>query len=65
MIVEEVGQYYLAGEPVGALFFKHLANKTVMDTAVASSHLHHNLMHLQDYMLTVNSDIGEFNKYVR
>eukprot|EP00957_Ditylum_brightwellii_P121713 9282289-Ditylum_brightwellii.AAC.1 len=28
MIVEEVGQYYLAGEPIGALYFKHLANKT-------------------------------------
>eukprot|EP00957_Ditylum_brightwellii_P031314 2373972-Ditylum_brightwellii.AAC.1 len=65
MIVEEIGQYHLAGERVGALYFKHLANKTVVDTAIASSHLCHNLMHLPEYMLTINSNISKFNKYVR
>eukprot|EP00957_Ditylum_brightwellii_P023827 1798044-Ditylum_brightwellii.AAC.1 len=64
MIVEEVGQYYLVGKPVGALYFKHLANKRVVDMAVASSHLRHILMHLPDNMLTINSNVSKFNKYV-
>eukprot|EP00957_Ditylum_brightwellii_P094230 7174682-Ditylum_brightwellii.AAC.1 len=31
-IVEEVGIYHMAGMPVGALFFKHLMSKAVVDT---------------------------------
>jgi len=30
MIVEEVGQYYLAGVPVGSLMFKHLMSKAFL-----------------------------------
>lgn len=51
--------------PSGPLLFKLLMQKAVIDTRATASLLRENLSSLDTYMPTVNSNIEDFNKYVK
>ena len=51
--------------PSGPLLFKLLMQKAVIDTRATASLLRENLSSLDTYMSTINSNIEEFNKYVK
>eukprot|EP00957_Ditylum_brightwellii_P153073 11651853-Ditylum_brightwellii.AAC.1 len=65
MIVKEVGEHSIQTTLVGSLFFKHLMFKAVIDTAVISAQLQENLINIPNYMLQVNSNIEQFNQWVK
>lgn len=49
----------------GPKLYKFILSKAMVDTQATTSHYSENLMSLDTYMPTVDSDIIEFNKYVR
>ena len=50
---------------VGELILKLMMQKSVKDTRATSTYLRENLTNLDTYMSTVNSDIENFNHYVK
>ena len=64
-ILAEREQYHINGIPSGLLLFKLLMQKAIIDTWATSSLMRGNLSNLDSYMLTVKSDIEEFNQYVK
>ena len=51
--------------PVVELLFKLIMQKAVIDTRAKATYLRYNLTNLDTYMSTVNSDIYNFNQYVK
>lgn len=51
--------------PSGPLLFKLLMQKAVIDTRATASLLRENLSSLDTYMSTINSNVKEFNLYVK
>lgn len=68
-ILAEQSKYHVGAgndrRPSGALLFKLLMQKAVIDTRATASFLRENLSSLDTYMSTIKSDIEEFNKYVK
>ena len=50
---------------VGDLVFKLTMKKVVIDTRETATYLRENLTNLENYMSTVNSDIENFNQYLK
>ena len=50
---------------VGELLFKLMIQKSIIYTRATSTYLRENLANLDTYMSTVNSDIENFNQYVK
>jgi len=50
---------------VGPLLFKIVMSKAIVDTKATIYHYRSNLMHLDTYMPTVESNITKFNEYVK
>lgn len=64
-ILSESDHYIINGEFSGPDLFKLLMNKTIIDTRATSTTLLSNLMNLDDYMATCNSNIELFNQYAK
>jgi len=64
-IVDETEEYTIGDTPVGIKFLKHILDRATVDTRSTASHLRQNLTDLDSYMSTVNSNIEEFNNYVK
>ena len=50
--------------PVVELLFKLMMQKAIIDTRATATHLRENIINLDTYMSTVNSNIEKFNQYV-
>ena len=48
--------------PVGELLFKLMMKKSIIDTRATETHLQENLKNLDIFLLTVNSNIENFNQ---
>ena len=64
-VLAERDRYTIDGHQSGSLFFKLLMKKSVIDNRATASHLRTNLINLDSYMSTVNSNIRLFNQYVK
>jgi len=64
-IISEAEQYTVNNEFSGPDLFKLLMNKAIIDTRATSTTLLSNLMNLDDYMSTCNSNIELFNQHAK
>jgi hypothetical protein len=68
-ILAEQSKYHTGegndSRPSGPLLFKLLMQKAIIDTRATASILRENLSSLDTYMATINSNIENFNKYVK
>jgi len=68
-ILAEQDKYYITvanvDYPCGPLLFKLLMQKAVIDTRATASLLRENLSSLDTYMSSIQSNIEDFNKYVK
>jgi hypothetical protein len=64
-LLAERNRYTIGTHESGSLFFKLLMQKAIVDTRATASHFRTNLKNLDAYMSTVNSDIRQFNQYVK
>ena len=64
-IIMETETYTRHGAEAGPILFKLLMQKAIVDTCSTMNYFHENLSSLDTYMASINSDIIEFNKYVK
>ena len=69
-ILAECNRYHHNGNPLNqmpssTLLFKLLMQKAIINTRATTSLLHKKLLSLDTYMAMVNSNIEEFNKYIK
>ena len=64
-MVDETDEYTIGDTPVGIKYLKHMLDRATVDTRSTASHLRKNLTDLDSYMATINSNIEEFNNYVK
>ena len=64
-IIMETETYMRHGTEAGPILFKLLMQKAIIDTHLTTNYFCENLSSLDTYMATINSDIVEFNKYVK
>ena len=63
--VAESGKYTDNEMSVGELLLKLMLQKAVINTRSTATYIRENLTNLDTYMSTVNSDIDNFNQYVK
>jgi hypothetical protein len=64
-ILAERDKYHINHVPCGPLLFKLLMQKAIIDTRATASLFRDNLSSLDTYIVTVNSNITDFNDYVK
>jgi hypothetical protein len=64
-IVAETEVYTRHSAEAGPILFKLLTQKAVVDTRSTTNYFRENLSSLDTYMASINSDIVEFNNYVK
>lgn len=64
-LANEAASYTINGITSGPLFFKLMVSKAIVDNNSTTSHLKEQLASLDVYMQSVNSNIKEFNIYVK
>ena len=64
-IVAKPSKYMDGDTPVDNLLFKLRMKKAIIDTRATKSHIWENLTNLDTYISTVNSNIKNFNHYVK
>jgi len=64
-IVAETDVYTRNGAEAGPILFKLLTQKAVVDTRSTTNYFRENLSSLDTYMASINSNIVEFNNYVK
>ena len=64
-ILEESNKYMEDETPVGELLLKLMMQKTFINTGATYTHRIENLTNLDTYISKVNSDIDNFNQYVK
>ena len=64
-ILSERNTYHINDVPSGSLIFKHLMQKSIVDSRATVSMMKENLTNLDSYMTSVNSNVEEFNQYVK
>ena len=64
-IITETETYTRHGAEAGPILFKLLMQKAIIDTRSTTNYFCENLLSLDTYMVSINSDIVEFNKYVK
>ena len=64
-IIEETNSYTSNGVAIGALHFKLLMSKAVVDTRATASHLRENLTSLNTCMVTAHSNVELSNLHVK
>ena len=64
-ILSERDTYHINNVPSGSLLFKHLMQKSIVDSRATVSMMKENLSNLDSYMTSVNSNVEEFNQYVK
>ena len=64
-IMQEADSYRSKGIAIGALYFKLLTSKAVVDTRSTASYLRENLTSLESCVASVNSNVDSFKLYVK